>query len=49
MTDALGVIPGLGDYARRLKQHASNPERRIDLDQEVRLDPESSEPKPFAP
>ena len=40
MTDALGMIPRLGDDAHRLKQHAGDPERRIDLDEKVRLDPE---------
>jgi hypothetical protein len=34
LTDALGVIPRLGDDARRLQQHGSDAERDIDLDQE---------------
>ena len=36
--DALDVIPGLGDDARRLQQHAELAERRIDLDGVARLD-----------
>ena len=36
--DALDVIPGLGDDARRLQQHAELAERRIDLDRVTRLD-----------
>ena len=34
------MIPGLGDHAGRLEQHAGNAERRIDFDEEIRLDPE---------
>ena len=36
--DALDVIPGLGDDARRLQQHAKLAQRRIDLDRVARLD-----------
>ena len=38
--DALGLIPGLGDDAGRLDQDAVHAERRIELDQKVRLDAE---------
>src|SRR5579863_9975799 len=38
--DALGMIPGLGDDAGRLDQHAVEAERGIELDQKVRLDTE---------
>ena len=40
LTDAFGVVPGLGDDARRLEQDAGHAERRIDLDKEIRLDAE---------
>ena len=38
--DAFGMIPGLGDDAGRLDQHAGIAERTIDLDEEVGLDAE---------
>ena len=40
VTDALGLIPGFGDDAGRLDQDAVDAERRIELDQKVRLDAE---------
>src|SRR5262249_45898087 len=36
--DPLGVIPSLGDDARRLDQHAEGPERGVELDGEFGLD-----------
>src|SRR5665213_1015579 len=38
--DPLDLLPGLGDHAGRLQQHAMVLERRIDLDDEIRLDAE---------
>src|SRR5262249_16639723 len=40
LADTLGVIPRLGDDARRLEQHAGDAERRIDLDEKIGLDAE---------
>ena len=34
------MVPRLGDHACRLEQHSGDAERSIDLNQEVRLDPE---------
>src|SRR5439155_10488636 len=39
MADALGLIPGFGENARWLEQNPEQPERRIDLDGELRLEP----------
>ena len=39
-TDALGMVPRLGDDTGRFDQHAVHAERRVDLDQKVGLDTE---------
>src|SRR5262249_49192340 len=46
--DALGLVPRLGDDARRLDQHPEDAERRIDLDCEIGLDAELLGAEPVA-
>src|SRR5262249_52931696 len=41
VADALGMVPGLGQDAGWLQQHAEDPQYRVDLDREVRLDAEA--------
>src|SRR5262249_56030221 len=41
VADALGMVPGLGEDAGGLQQHAEDPQCPIDLDRELRLDAEA--------
>ena len=41
VADALGMVPGLGEDAGGLQQHAEDAQCRVELDREVRLDTEA--------